>query len=220
MGHWGQIMSKHSTILVVDDDQMNITVVTSALKAEYNIISVLSGFEAIDQIKEQLPDLILLDVMMPDMDGFETCKIIRSDKAFADIPIIFLTALDSQEGIRQGLAIGGIDYVTKPLDLELLKLRVHNHLELKNRNDLVKDQRDLLEIKNKELEEVLARVKLLEGIIPICSYCKKIKDDKKNWHQLETYISLHSEAMFSHGMCPECAEEQMQKIKKMVILNS
>jgi len=173
-------MSKHSTILVVDDDQMNITVVTSALKAEYNIISVLSGFEAIDQIKEQLPDLILLDVMMPDMDGFETCKIIRSDKAFADIPIIFLTALDSQEGIRQGLAIGGIDYVTKPLDLELLKLRVHNHLELKNRNDLVKDQRDLLEIKNKELEEVLARVKLLEGIIPICSYCKKIKDDKKN----------------------------------------
>jgi len=99
-----------------------------------------------------MPDLVLLDVMMPELNGFETCKIIKSDKAFADIPIIFLTALDTQEGTRHGLAIGGIDYVTKPIDLELLKLRVRNHLELKNRNDLVKHQRDLLANKNRELE--------------------------------------------------------------------
>ena len=208
-------MDKNFTILVVDDDQTNIDLVASALGGEYKIISALSGFEAIDQLKEQMPDLILLDVMMPELNGFETCMIIRSDCAFADIPIIFLTALDTQEGTRQGLAIGGIDYVTKPIDLELLKLRVRNHLELKNRNDLVKHQRDLLDNKNRELEEALARVKLLEGIIPICSYCKKIRDDQNSWQRLEAYICSHSEAIFSHGCCPECFVEQMAVIDKM-----
>ncbi len=123
--------------------------------------------------------------------------------------MIFPTALDTQEGTRQGLTIGGIDYVTKPIDLELLKLRVRNHLELKHRNDLVKHQRDLLELKNRELKEALDKVKLLEGIIPICSYCMKIRDDKDSWHRLEAYISSHSEAVFSHGCCPECYEKQM-----------
>jgi hypothetical protein len=67
----------------------------------------------------------------------------------------------------------------------------------------------------KELQEVRDQVKHLEGIIPICTYCKKIRDDKQSWHQLETYISNHSEAMFSHGMCPQCLEEQMEIMKNL-----
>ncbi|HIJ87753.1 MAG TPA: response regulator [Desulfuromonadales bacterium] len=204
-------MSDRHTILVVDDDPSNIKVITAALKDEFDIVSALNGHDAIDQLKAHRPDLILLDVMMPDMSGFDVCCIIKSDVGFADIPVIFLTAVDTQEGELQGLEVGGIDYLTKPVNLALLKLRVRNHL-------LLKKQQDLLKQKNAELEAALERVKQLEGIIPICSYCKKIRDDQQTWQQLETYISNHSEAVFSHGMCPECATEQMKIIAKMKVV--
>jgi DNA-binding response OmpR family regulator len=180
----------------------------AALKDEYDLLPALNGQGAIDMLKEHKPDLILLDVMMPDITGFEVCKIIKADERFADIPIIFLTALDTQEGQLQGLELGGIDYLAKPINFKLLKLRVRNHIVLK-------EQRDLLVRQKEELEAALARVRQLEGIIPICMYCKKIRDDQQSWHQLETYISNHSEARFSHGMCPHCAEEQMEIINNM-----
>ena len=105
-------MNSRFTILVVDDDPGNIKVVASALGGEYNIVSALSGFDAIDQLKEHRPDLILLDVMMPNLNGYDVCQTIKSDSVFADIPIIFLTAVDSHEGELQGLELGGIDYIT------------------------------------------------------------------------------------------------------------
>ncbi len=208
-------MDKRHKILAVDDDPANVKFMTSALNDEYNIISALNGHDAIDLLKEQMPDLILLDVMMPDLSGFDVCAIIKSDVAFADIPIIFLTAVDSRDSELRGLELGGIDYLTKPVNLDLLKVRVRNHIALKERNELVKEQRDLLARQKEELEAALARVKQLEGIIPICMYCKKIRDDQQSWHQLESYISKHSEARFSHGMCPVCAEEQMKIIANM-----
>ena len=105
--------------------------------------------------------------------------------------------MDTCDAQLQGLELGGIDYIAKPVNLDLLKLRVRNHTALKV-------YRDLLKQKNEELEAALACVKQLEGIIPICMYCKKNRDDKDSWHRLETYISNHSEAFFSHGMCPDC----------------
>lgn len=200
-------MDRQFTILIVDDEAVNVQVFASALKGEYAILTALQGYDAITLVKEQHPDLILLDVMMPGINGFELCKVLRSEESFAHIPIIFLTALTTIEGELQGLEFGGIDYLHKPVNLDLLKLKVKNHLELKKRNDLIKQQRD-------QLEAALARVKLLEGIIPICAYCKKIRDDHEIWQQLETYITEHSEALFSHGICPECVEEQMQLINK------
>ncbi len=116
--------------------------------------------------------------------------------------------MDTYDAQLQGLELGGIDYIAKPVNLDLLKIRVRNHIALKV-------NRDLLKQKNEELEAALARVKQLEGIIPICSYCKKIRDDQKNWHQLETYITNNSEAMFSHGICPNCYEEQMEIIRNL-----
>ncbi len=196
------------TILAVDDEPINIKLMTAALKGEYDILTAQNGHDAIIILEERKPDLILLDVMMPDMSGFEVCKIIKADEKHADIPVIFLTALDTLEGQLQGLELGGIDYLTKPINFTLLRLRVRNHLELKRRNAIIKEQRDLL-------ESALARVKQLEGIIPICAYCKKIRDDKQNWHQMEQYITDHSEAFFSHGACPECAAKQMEEIRKM-----
>ncbi|MDD2898423.1 MAG: response regulator [Desulfuromonadaceae bacterium] len=208
-------MSKRFKILAVDDEPINLQLISAALKNEYDVLTATNGYHAIAQLKEQRPDLILLDVMMPDMNGFDVCSNIKADASFVDIPVIFLTALDPNEGELRGLEIGGIDYLMKPVNFELLKLRVRNHLALKERNEMVIAQRDLLEIQKKELEEALARVKHLEGIIPICMYCKKIRDDQNTWNQLEQYISEHSEAKFSHGICPKCVQEQMEIIKNM-----
>ena len=203
-------MDKRFKILVVDDDLINMQVISAALKDKYDILTALNGHDAISRLKEHKPDLILLDVMMPELSGFDLCSIIKSDTAFADIPVIFLTALDTNEGELRGLELGGIDYIAKPFNLSLLRLRVSNHIALKERNDTVKEQRDLLARRNEELAAALARIRTLEGIIPICMYCKKIRDDKDVWNQLEQYISDHSEARFSHGICPHCAVEQLK----------
>lgn len=198
-------MDKHFKILAVDDEPVNVQLIKSALCQEYDVFTVLNGHDAIDHMEQSMPDLIILDVMMPDVTGFELCKIIKADERFADIPVIFLTALDSPGGELQGLELGGIDYLSKPIDFALLKLRVRNHL-------LIKEQRDLLKQKNEELEAALFKVKQLEGVIPICMYCKKIRDDLNDWQQLESYISKHSEAIFSHGICPHCLEDQLKTI--------
>jgi len=209
-------MDKKGKILVVDDEPLNIQLISFSLKGEYTILTALNGHDAISKLKEHSPDLILLDVMMPDISGFDVCKIIKTNPSFVDIPVIFLTAMESHEGALQGLDLGAIDYLTKPVDLELLKLRVRNLVALKERSDLVKEQRDLLARQKEDLEAALARVKQLEGVIPICMYCKKIKDDKQSWQQLERYISEHSEAMFSHSACPECFEKEMKNINEEI----
>jgi len=205
-------MNKRFRILAVDDQEINLQLITGNLKGEYEILTALNGYDAIAELDKHEIDLILLDVMMPGINGFEVCAVIKADERFSDIPVIFLTAMDSEDSQLQGLELGGIDYLTKPINFALLKLRVRNHIALKERNDLVKEQRDLLTQKNEQLAAALAQIKRLEGIIPICSYCKKIRDDKQSWHQLEEYISAHSEAMFSHGACPDCLEEQMKII--------
>lgn len=202
-------MDKRFRILAVDDEPINIQVIKAALKEEYDFLTAMNGHDAVALLEQYKPDLILLDVLMPDLNGFEVCSIIKADERYADIPILFMTALDSHEGELQGLKLGAVDYLTKPVNIELLKVRVRNHLALKERNDLIREQRDLLARQKEQLEAALAQVKQLEGIIPICSYCKKIRDDHQSWHQLEDYISEHSEALFSHGICPECYAEQM-----------
>lgn len=201
-------MNKRARILIVDDEPVNTLLLEKALKSEYDTCTAYDGFEAIRLVKENAPDLILLDVMMPEMSGFDVCKIIKADERFAEIPVLFLTAMDTMDGEVTGLELGAIDYLAKPVDFNLLKLRVKNHIDLKDRNDLVREQRDLLAQQKVELEAALARVNQLEGIIPICMYCKKIRDDQDGWNQLEKYISDHSEAIFSHGICPQCMEEK------------
>ena len=146
-------MDRRYRILAVDDEYVNTQLIKSALHEEYDILTALDGHEAIALIKQYKPDLILLDVMMPDLSGFEVCRIIRSDAEYDTIPVIFLTALDSQEGQLQGLELGGIDYLTKPVNLALLKLRVRNHLAMK-------EQRDQLVSQKAELEAALAEIEI------------------------------------------------------------
>jgi DNA-binding response OmpR family regulator len=205
------VNNRRYKILIVDDEPVNIRLLEEALKGDYQICTSLNGFDAIRQVKSQRPDLILLDIMMPDINGFDVCREIKSDEMFSAIPVIFLTAMGTFEGEVQGFEAGAIDFLAKPVNLVLLKLRVRNHLELKRRNDLIREQMDLLARQNEELESALARIKRLEGIIPICMHCKKIRNDDASWQILEQYITEHTDTLFSHGICPSCLAKYYPK---------
>lgn len=191
--------TEKAKILIIDDTPANIQILNEALQHEFKVFFALSGGEALEKVHALMPDLILLDVMMPDMDGFEVCRQLKEDAELYEIPVIFITALGQAEDESRGLKLGAVDYITKPFNPGLVLLRVRNHLELKNR-------RDMLEQRTSELEKALAEIKQLQGIIPICASCKKIRDDQGYWNQLEVYITAHSDAEFSHGICPECCK--------------
>lgn len=199
-------------ILIVDDISKNIQVLARILTDEgYEISYATNGQQAIKMVESEKYDLILLDIMMPGMDGFEVCRHIKEMPEKKDIPIIFLTARTQTQDIVKGFEKGAADYITKPFDSIELKARVANHILLKKAKDKISKQNLELQEKNKtlkelnfELSQALERVKTLEGIIPICSFCKKIRDDKGYWEQIEEYISTHTDADFSHGMCPDC----------------
>lgn len=194
-------MSQDSAkILIVDDTPVNVQILNDTLQHEFKTYFALNGQEALQQAASIAPDLILLDIMMPGMDGFEVCRRLKEDEAMRNIPVIFITALEQAAEESRGLKLGAADYITKPFNPELVLLRVRNHVELKNR-------RDALVQRTGELEKALAEIKTLQGIIPICASCKKIRDDQGYWQQLEVYISEHSDAEFSHGICPACARE-------------
>jgi phosphoserine phosphatase RsbU/P len=187
-----------SNILVVDDIAKNIQLLGSILEREkYAVSFAMHGVQALEIIAEQDFDLILLDVMMPGMDGFQVCEQIKQMPGKADIPIIFLTAKSERMEIVQGFSVGAADYITKPFNTAELLARVETHLKLKQ-------ARDALVEKNRELQQALETIKTLEGIIPICSFCKKIRDDEGYWNLVEAYIAKHSNAEFSHGICPDC----------------
>lgn len=205
-------MTRRSRVLIVDDEPISTQFLKNALQGDYEVGTARSGAEAIAMVHSTCPDLVLLDVMLPDTSGFEVCRRLKSEEPFGDLPILFVTALDDLDSEILGLGLGGIDYLKKPVNLSLLRQRVLNHLELKRRSDLVREQRDQLERQKTELEEALARVKRLEGILCICAGCKRIRDDGNQWKQLESYLSRHSDARFSHGLCPECYAKALSEL--------
>lgn len=187
-------------ILIVDDVPENVQILGYLLSSEYITFFALNGNEALEQAEKLRPDLILLDVMMPAMDGYEVCRNLKNDENLRDIPVIFITALDSPADESAGLKLGAADYIIKPFNPDLVQLRIRNHLQFKL-------QRDLLKARTAELEKAFAKIKVLSGIIPICSSCKKIRDDTGYWQQVEEYISEHSDAEFSHGICNDCLKK-------------
>ena len=128
-------MNSKSRILVVDDSPSNIDLILEVLEEQYVMIVATNGTEALDLVKKNRLDLILLDIMMPDMSGYQVIKILKSDEETKDIPVIFLTALDEVDDEVKGLDMGALDYVVKPFTPKLLKRRVQNHIALKNHRD-------------------------------------------------------------------------------------
>ena len=193
-----QLIGSEFSMLIVDDNSKNIQLLGSYLRRKGYVLSFATGgrkaLEMCSRKTDHPFDLILLDVMMPGMDGFEVCRRLKEpDSPAKDVPVIFLTARTSAEDAVKGFKLGAVDYVTKPFNMAELSARVETHLELKRTRE--------------RLQESLEKVKLLSGLLPICANCKKIRDDKGYWIQIENYIRDHSEADFSHGICPECAHK-------------
>jgi diguanylate cyclase (GGDEF)-like protein len=124
-------------VLIVDDAPINIQILNEALKDRYRVFFATNGRDAIRIAASSVPDMILLDIMMPEMDGYEVCRIIKADQVTKDIPIIFITAMNQQENEAAGLELGAADYITKPFNPDIVKLRVRNQLELKRQRDLL-----------------------------------------------------------------------------------
>lgn len=141
-------------ILVVDDHGGNIRIVAEMLKKEYTVLAANNGHRALQLAEENIPSLILLDVMMPELDGFETCEMLKKNFATEDIPVIFITAKNSVDDIVKGFAVGGCDYITKPFNHEELFARISTHIELRKSRELLKQYINELENKNDELDKM------------------------------------------------------------------
>ena len=150
-------------ILVVDDHVGNIRIIAEMLKGEYNVLAANTGARALQLAQENIPSLILLDVMMPDLDGFETCQRLKNNYITEDIPVIFITAKNEPEYIVKGFNVGGCDYITKPFNHEELFARIGTHIELKKSRELLKSYINELERKNDELD-IMSKTDYLTGI--------------------------------------------------------
>lgn len=193
-------------VLIVDDEPISVETLSRLLIRDYEVFMANSGKRAIEMAEREQPDVILLDILMPEMDGYEVFSRILDNPVLCDIPVLFITSITEEECEAKGLELGAHDYLTKPFNASIVRLRVKNHLEFKRHNDLIKAQRNLLSQKNKELEAALSRIISLEGIFTICMCCNQIRNDSDSWEQLEKYIVEHSEARFSHGVCPKCMQ--------------
>lgn len=147
-----------ATILAVDDTPANIDVVRSVLSPDYRIQAAVSGVRALRIVEAMAPDLILLDIVMPEMDGYEVCRRIKSDERTRDIPIIFLTARSDEADETKGLALGAVDYIIKPISPPILRERVRTHLTLKAARDALRRQNEILE------DKVIERTQQMEEL--------------------------------------------------------
>ncbi len=188
-------------ILIADDRPDSLSVLVQLLKHDYHITPVKNGKSAlIKAVSGPQPDLILLDILMPDIDGYEVCRQLKQNPITQEIPIIFISAVSEVMDEAKGFSVGAVDYVPKPFNPETVKARVKTHITL---------SRTL-----KELQHALKKVKTLSGLLPICSHCKKIRDDEGHWQPLELYIHKFSDADFSHGICPVCRDLHYPGLKK------
>lgn len=159
--------AERQKILIVDDITANIKILTEVLQSEYTIFSAKKGMDGIMIAQREVPDLIIMDIMMPDMDGYKVCTAIKSSQQTSQIPVIFITAMSNEGDQAKGLACGAIDYITKPFSSSIVKARVKNHLELKRQRDTLETLTNELGDKNRQMEnELLLAHKVLENMLP------------------------------------------------------
>ena len=189
-------------ILIAEDDFTSRTVLVALLKKYgHEVVETVTGAAAWDAL--QLPDaprLVILDWLMPEMDGLDVLRLVRAKQSDQPPYIIMLTIKGEKADIIKGLEAGANDYLAKPFDPGELRARV----EVGQR---VIEIQASLAAKIRELGQALDQIKTLRGIVPICASCKKIRDDKGFWSQVEVYVRDHTEAEFSHSICPDCMVE-------------
>lgn len=193
-------MTEPLPVLVADDDPTTTLIVAAALRQWNCTVTIVhDGGAARRHLQADRPPMAILDWMMPVADGPTLCREIRQDPACAGMYVVLLTARTAREDLVAGLDAGADDYLTKPVDREELRARVHVGKRI------VALQRGLRD-RVAELQTALAAVTQLEGLLRLCSYCKRVRTEEDSWHQLERYIAERSDTQFSHGICPECLE--------------
>jgi PleD family two-component response regulator len=193
--------SNAGRIMIVEDNVVNRKLLSALLGRQgHRTVEAEDGQQALEMAQADPPDLVLLDIMMPRLDGYATCQALKDDPRTRDIPVIFISTLDQELDKVRAFSAGGVDYISKPFQVQEVYARVRTHLAIRRL------QREL-EQRVAELEAALAQVRTLSGLLPICSRCKAIRDDQGYWQKVETYLMAHSEAQFSHGICPQCARD-------------
>ena len=179
-------------MLIADDDRLSTMILSRTLQEwGFEVVVAHDGIAAWEHISgDQPPSVAIVDWMMPGLDGLELCRRFRAASLRAPVYLILLTARTSRQDLVAGLEAGADDYLTKPFDPDELRARIHV------------GQRTLA---------LVANIKRLTGLLPICSYCKRIRADSDYWEQVESYITEHTEAQFSHSICPPCMARAMEE---------
>lgn len=194
-GHWDE----RKTVLIVDDTKENLTVLSAVLGAEFRVRVANSGERALKAVHmEPVPDLILLDVMMPEMDGYAVLKALRADVLTRDIPVIFVTAMSADEDEEFGLALGAVDYVTKPIRAAILQARVRTHLELKRARDVLANHNVYLEheVQRRMRENELIKAISLNALAALAE--KRDNETGNHLHRTQAYIEALMQRLASH----------------------
>ena len=192
-------------ILIAEDDPVSATLLQTLLTQwDYEVVITENGDDALSVLSaDDGPSLAILDWIMPGLSGPDVCRKVRSASTSRPLYLILLTRLGKRDNIVEGLEAGADDYLAKPFDAAELRARVQAGRRVVNLEGELHDR-------VRELEDALANVKQLQGLLPICSYCKKIRDDQDYWHQVDSYIAQHTEVQFSHSICPSCFETVMK----------
>ncbi|MBF0118246.1 MAG: response regulator [Desulfobacterales bacterium] len=237
--------NQNITILIIEDSITQAWHLKTILEEEgYKVYNSNNGMEALDFLSETKASLVISDIIMPEMDGYEVCSKIKTNEKLRDIPVILLTSLSDPEDIIKGLQCGADNFIIKPYEKFYLLSRIQylllnkklmreeiqgmqvgiellfgkqKHIISSNRLQIlnllistyeaaIQKSRELEQKKN-ELNKAQETIKVLQGLLPICSNCKKIKSDTGSWERVETYISKHSEAEFTHSICPDCSKK-------------
>jgi len=226
---------KKQKILIIDDDQDIRKTLSDILKIKgYETFTVPNGTEGFDFLKRTSVNLVIIDLGLPDMSGLEVLSKVKADNSF--IEAIILTGNASLDSAIEATNKGAFSYLLKPYDMEQLMLHIRRAIEKQEAQETIARHNLALERMNAqlnesnreltneilerkkaedekeklivELKESLAEIKTLSGLLPICAWCKKIRDDAGYWQKLETFIGKHSGAEFSHSICPECLREK------------
>ena len=181
------------TIMIIEDEKSNVDILLETFKDDYQVMVALDGETALKAIESNQPDLILLDIMLPQMNGYQVCKELKNNPNTADIPIIFATAMSENNNEQKGLELGAIDYITKPFNIPIVKARVENHLELKQAKERLKNQNHILEQKVQARTEKLSQTQ--EVAIQSLAALAETRDDETGQHIMRTkqYVKLLAE---------------------------
>jgi sigma-B regulation protein RsbU (phosphoserine phosphatase) len=202
-------------ILVAEDDAVTRRMLVVTLeRLGWDVITAEDGnaaWRVFETLKgKDAPEMAVLDWMMPGIEGIEICRRLHTTPGFELVYIILVTSRGGKEDLSYGLAAGANDYITKPFDPVELEARVRVGQRM------VKLQRSLA-ARVTEVEAALAHVQRLQGLLPICSYCKKVRNEANYWEQVESYFTTHSDLDFTHSICPQCTEKMLREVDALPV---